>query len=210
MPNRRVVLERLVSQLCDSSCVVSALGYITRDIYALTPSRREQCFYCMGSMGSVVPLAMGIALACPNVTVFALEGDGSLLMNLGSLITVRRYAPPNLVLIVLDNRCYESTGGQPSQPDGFHLHDVIRATGLPITVVNEMSQFDEFLLHKEVMRTGPSVVVVDITPSLPSLRVDESPPTIARRFIQWVNNSAPSTSKPFATEENVAQHGVKW
>jgi sulfopyruvate decarboxylase subunit beta len=68
--------------------------------------------YMPSSMGQVTSLGLGLALAQPKHGVVALCGDGSLLMNLGSLVTIAQH-PAELWLILLDNRQYEITGGQP-------------------------------------------------------------------------------------------------
>ena len=67
----------------------------------------------LGSMGMASSIGLGLALA-QKKRVYAIDGDGSLLMNLGSLATIARHAPPNYCLIVIDNKCYSSTGNQPT------------------------------------------------------------------------------------------------
>jgi len=175
--NRSEALRRIVNHVNDDVCLISPLGYVTRDLFALTPGLRDQCFYCMGSMGSVVPLALGISLASPANHVYAIEGDGSLLMNLGSLVTVRRYGKGNLTLFIFDNRCYESTGGQPSQPEGFNIEDVCRAAGLKTAVATDGNEIEEFFEQREA---AVLVIKVALTPATP--RVDEEPKVIAERF----------------------------
>ena len=66
------------------------------------------------SMGQATSLGLGIALARPDRKVVVANGDGSMLMNLGSLVTMTAQAPPNLTVIVFDNGVYEVTGGQPT------------------------------------------------------------------------------------------------
>lgn len=183
---RGEALKKILDHLGDDVCLISPLGYITRDLFSLTPNLRERCFYCMGSMGSVVPLALGVSLARPSVTVFAIEGDGSLLMNLGGLVTLRRYARGNISLFVFDNRCYESTGGQPSQPNGFNIEDVCRATGLIAYVATQSRQIEHFFEQRETF-TGPSVLVVKVGLSPPTERVNEEPQLISDRFANWLS-----------------------
>jgi phosphonopyruvate decarboxylase len=66
----------------------------------------------VGSMGCVVPLALGLALARPDLRVVALDGDGAALMRMGAFATVGAYGPPNLRHLLLDNGAHDSTGGQ--------------------------------------------------------------------------------------------------
>jgi len=72
----------------------------------------------LGSMGLAVPIALGVALAQPDRKVFALEGDGSLLMQLGALTTVANLKPRNLTIVVWDNAMYQITGLQPTAAAG--------------------------------------------------------------------------------------------
>lgn len=87
------------------------LGLPSRELYSL--GDKPSYFYMLGSMGMASSIGLGLALA-QKKRVYAIDGDGSLLMNLGSLATIARHAPPNYCLIVIDNKCYSSTGNQPT------------------------------------------------------------------------------------------------
>ena len=182
---RSEMLRLILGHVGDDVCLISPLGYITRDLFSLTAERREQCFYCMGSMGSVVPLALGVSLSAPAKRVFAIEGDGSLLMNLGALVTLRRYGKGNMSLFVFDNGCYESTGGQPSQPEGFNIEDVCRAAGLETSVATDAHQIEQFF---ELTQDSPAVLVIKVALAPPTARVEEEPKLIADRFSNWLRN----------------------
>src|SRR5207253_1541720 len=84
---------RLVSKLKHDEAVIGGIGNTNFDLWAAGP--RPQNFYMLGSMGLACPIALGVALAQPQRRVFALEGDGSLLMQLGCLTTIATLAPPN-------------------------------------------------------------------------------------------------------------------
>ena len=188
-------LRRIISSIDNHSCVISPLGYVTRDLFSITGELREQCFYCMGSMGSVIPLSLGISLARPLVHVFAIEGDGSLLMNLGALVTLRRYSRGRISLFVFDNRCYESTGGQPSQPDGFNLEDVCRATGLQTYVATQALHVEEFIQMREASSEPVAVLVLKVALASPGGRADEEPRAIANRFSKWLRKTDQTTRR---------------
>jgi thiamine pyrophosphate-dependent acetolactate synthase large subunit-like protein len=185
---RLEALRQITARLDGGSCLVSSLGYISRDLFSITADLRERCFYCMGSMGSVVPFALGISLAQPSLHVWAVEGDGSVLMNLGALVTVRRYSKSALSLFIFDNRCYESTGGQPSQPEGFQIEDVCRAIGLPTFVATAPEQLEQFLELRQAA-TEPAVLVVKVSLASPRARADEEPAVIAQRFGKWLRRA---------------------
>ncbi len=107
---RMDVIATIVEELTDE-LVICNLGYPSRELYALKD--RKTHFYMLGSMGLASSIGLGLALA-QSRKVVALDGDGSLLMNLGSLTTIANHAPENYLLVVLDNRCYGSTGCQPT------------------------------------------------------------------------------------------------
>src|SRR5256885_15728493 len=99
--NRTELTRRLVGKLKREEAVVAGIGNTNFDLFAA--GHRPQNFYMLGSMGLAVPIALGGAVAQPGRQFFALEGDGSLLMNLGCLATVASVAPRNLAIIVWDN-----------------------------------------------------------------------------------------------------------
>src|SRR5436853_7661412 len=90
--------------------VIASLGHPAYDLFAA--GDRPENFYTWGSMGLASSMGLGLAMARPDLRVFVLDGDGSLLMNLGSLATIGWTRPKNLVLIVWDNGEYGTTGGQ--------------------------------------------------------------------------------------------------
>jgi len=103
----RLLVERLRNEV-----VVSNLGQATLDLQRLG-DRPLNC-YTFGSMGQCSSIGLGIALARPDVRVVCLDGDGSLLMNLGSLCTIATLAPRNYALVIWDNEVHMTTGGQPT------------------------------------------------------------------------------------------------
>src|SRR5580692_12583212 len=99
--NRFDLTQRLVARLHNDEAVVAGIGNTNFDLWAA--KRRPQNFYMLGSMGLAVPIALGVALAQPHRKVIALEGDGSILMQLGSLSTVAARAVKNLCIVIMDN-----------------------------------------------------------------------------------------------------------
>ncbi len=90
--------------------LLASTGFCGRELYAIAD--RANHLYMVGSMGCVTPLALGLALARPDLKVIALDGDGAALMRLGALATVGATAPRNFWHLLLDNSAHESTGGQ--------------------------------------------------------------------------------------------------
>ena len=110
--NRFDLTSRLVAKLKNEEAVVGGIGNTNFDLWAA--GHRPQNFYMLGSMGLAFPIALGVALAQPKRRVFALEGDGSLLMQMGCLSTIATLKPKNLTMVVMDNGVYQITGAQPT------------------------------------------------------------------------------------------------
>ena len=178
--NRKIVIKHIVQNLNEHDLLVASLGFISRELYSETASMRERCFYCLGSMGNVAPLALGISLTYSKGRIFALEGDGSLLMNLGTLITLYRYGSNKIRLIIFDNKCYESTGSQPSQPDNFQLENICQAVGLETQIAERPEQIYSFMRASH--ESHPSVLVAKINCTPPAPRINENPKKISSRF----------------------------
>src|SRR6266850_5483858 len=114
--NRFALTQRLVGKLKHDEAVVGGIGNTNFDLWSA--GHRPQNFYMLGSMGLAIPIALGVAVAQPRRHVIALEGDGSLLMQLGCLTTVAALAPKNLTIVVMDNGLYQITGSQPTPAAG--------------------------------------------------------------------------------------------
>ena len=155
---------------------------------------REGNLYTMG-MGLVTPVVLGIALSLPRRGVIALDGDGSMLLNLGALSTVGNYAPPNLICIIFDNESYASTGGLPTATAGKTKLDQI-AKGAGITNAFEISRIEDFreLTTKALAGRGPWVLVCKV--------VGEKPPVEPKlmdgrenkyRFVRYIEQTEGTT-----------------
>lgn len=100
-------LKIIASRLKDELCIVG-LGGLVDEWTEIYPANRS---LPLNAMGCVVPLALGVAVGLPHRRIVALDGEGSLLMNLGALATLGNENPPNLLTVVFDNGSYESSGG---------------------------------------------------------------------------------------------------
>lgn len=109
-PLTRTTATRLLGERLTREVVVSNLGQASLDLQQIA-DRPLNC-YTYGAMGQCSSIGLGIALARPDVRVICLDGDGSLLMNLGSLCTIATESPRNYALVVWDNEVHQTTGGQ--------------------------------------------------------------------------------------------------
>src|SRR5499427_4324104 len=123
--------------------VVTIMGAVAAELYTL--GHRSNFFYLEHAMGLASSMGLGIALAMPRHKVVVIDGDGSLLMNLGTLSTMARYRPGNLVHIVFDNGSLLSVGGFPTATStGTDLAGVARASGVPCVMdANTIQLFQE-------------------------------------------------------------------
>ncbi len=109
--------------------VVTIMGAVAAELYTL--GHRDNFFYLEHAMGLASSMGLGIALAMPQHKVVVIDGDGSLLMNLGTLSTLARYKPGNLLHIVFDNESLLSVGGFPTATaTGTNLAGIARASGV--------------------------------------------------------------------------------
>ena len=169
--NRADLTARLVARLKNDEAVVGGIGNTNFDLWAA--GHRPQNFYMLGSMGLAFPIALGVALAQPDRRVFALEGDGSLLMQLGCLSTIATLKPKNLSMIVMDNGIYQITGAQPT-PAAATTDLMAVAIGCGLT--NSTWAADEEDFERLVDRS-----LTSSEPMLIGVRIDDKPGTGATR-----------------------------
>ncbi len=126
---RADALEAIYPEL-EQRIVVTIMGAVAAELYML--GHRHNFFYLEHAMGLASSMGLGIALAMPQHPVIVIDGDGSLLMNLGTLSTMARYKPGNLLHIVFDNESLLSVGGFPTATaTGTDLAGIARASGIP-------------------------------------------------------------------------------
>jgi len=121
--------------------VVTIMGAVAVELFTL--GHRHNFFYLEHAMGLASSMGLGIALSMPQHKVIVLDGDGSLLMNLGTLSTMARYRPGNLLHIVFDNESLLSVGGFPTATaTGTDLAGIAKASGIPhVEAVDNVDQF---------------------------------------------------------------------
>jgi sulfopyruvate decarboxylase subunit beta len=179
---KRIQAIAMASQAAEArnALLICNLGYPSRELYAVN-DRREN-FYMLGSMGLASSIGLGLALAQPLRRVIVLDGDGSVLMNLGTLATVAHHAPNNYLLVILDNCCYGSTGSQPScTREKTDLAALAQAAGAEkVRRASSPSELEEAL--ESGLEAG-GVAVVRVDPGNAEVPViDLSPPEILERF----------------------------
>ena len=190
--NRLGATRQLMAMLGDEP-VIASLGHPAYDLF--TAGDRPANFYTWGSMGLASSVGLGLAMARPDVRVFVLDGDGSLLMNLGSLATIGWVQPANLVLIIWDNGEYGTTGGQETATaHGADLEAAARSMGATTTItVRTAEEFDASVTRAR-SEPGPWVIVAKVAESAPT----DKPPLdcvfIKQRFMAAIGHPEAGTS----------------
>jgi sulfopyruvate decarboxylase subunit beta len=172
MMRRLDALRAIYAQLEDA-VVVTIMGAVAAELQSI--GHRPNFFYLQHAMGLASSMGLGIALARPDRRVVVLDGDGSILMNLGGLTTLARYRPGNMVHVVFDNESLLSVGGFPTATStGSDLAGIAAAAGVPRTcTVRDLkaftSAFDGAMKAAElstivakVEAIGPSGYVTDL------------------------------------------------
>ena len=169
--------------------IVSANGFISRDLFSISDTRPT--FYMIGSMGLASSIGLGIALKDPGKKVFVFDGDGNILMNLGSLTTIGSLKPKNLVHVVFDNSVHESTGSQPTNTNFVSIEKIAKASNYIHTFTVRTADNFEKILRKIKKLKGPIMIVVKIQKSDTerSERISISPVEIKEHFMSSCNIS---------------------
>lgn len=182
----RLLVERLTGEV-----VVSNLGQATLDLQRLG-NRPLDC-YTFGAMGQCSSVGLGIALARPDVRVVCLDGDGSLLMNLGSLCTIATLGLRNYALVVWDNQAHVTTGGQPTATAfRSRLGGIARGAGIE-KVIEPGDEAALVAAYERLLREdGPFVVVVKVEPNRAEGRLDRDVIGYKLRFMRALAATRPS------------------
>jgi sulfopyruvate decarboxylase subunit beta len=170
---RLEALEAIYSEL-ERPVVVTIMGAVAAELQSI--GHRPNFFYLLHAMGLASSVGLGIALARPDLPIVVLDGDGSLLMNLGGLTTLARYRPKNLVHVVFDNESLLSVGGFPTATStGSDLAEIARGAGVPRTLtvrtlddfkrafVDALRAGDLTTMVAKVEAVGPPTYITDLS-----------------------------------------------
>jgi len=189
-PLTRAAATRMLAERLTREVVVSNLGQASVDLQTIA-DRPLNC-YTYGAMGQCSSIALGIALARPDVRVICLDGDGSLLMNLGSLCTIAAAAPRNYALVVWDNEVHQTTGGQPTATAGrASLSAIARGAGIDRAI--EVRTEDELRrAYDQVLgEDGPIAVCVKVEKGRAQGPFDRDVLGQSRRFMKALAAASP-------------------
>ncbi len=176
-------LAVLGPEVPDGTVCIHANGFIGRAGYAARD--RDESFYMIGSMGLAASIGLGVALSKPDRRVLVLDGDGNVLMNLGTLATIAAAAPKNLLHVCFDNGVHASTGAQPTISNRVDLGEIARAAGYRAVVRVASPEQLAGALPAFLGGAGPAFLHVRITPGPagpPGPRIPYEPPEMTARL----------------------------
>jgi sulfopyruvate decarboxylase subunit beta len=170
---QRIDALRAIYDDLENDIVVTIMGAVAAELYSL--GHRKNFFYLQHAMGLASSMGFGLALSKPGKRVIVLDGDGSLLMNLGTLSTIAWYAPRNLIHVVFDNETLLSVGGFPTATSArSDLAGIAQKSGYPeAATVRSVEEFTKTwrathdrlelsMIVAKVEATGPKSFLMDL------------------------------------------------
>jgi sulfopyruvate decarboxylase beta subunit len=174
-----------VLELLHDQPVIICNGFPSREAFKIAD--RPTHFYMIGSMGVAAAIGLGVALSKPNKQVVIFDGDGNVLMGMGTLATVGFLKPRNFIHLVFDNEVYGSTGNQPTISNIVRLEQVAKAAGY-VNVERVTEREDIVYEFKELLKKdGPSMLLIKVNELAEDAgRVLLEPPEITERFMKAI------------------------
>ena len=179
MARREAIID--IMNYIEDELVICNIGFPSRELYDIKD--RDENFYMIGSMGLASSIGFGLALARPDKDVVIIDGDGSLLMNMGSLVTIFANNPHNLTWIVIDNGAYGSTGNQDTYAQVLDLAKIAKSVGF-----KNSFKFDDIDLGEVIKSDEASFIVYETEPGNSSAPIiDLDPVEIKDRFMRAID-----------------------
>lgn len=191
MMKRYDAIRAVVKDLEDE-LVISNIGVPSKELHEIKDSKNN--FYMLGSMSMATPIALGLAMAlernADDRKVVVLDGDGSVLMNLGELVTVYTQDPKNLIVVIIDNEAYGSTGSQKTYSSQVSLSNIARSVGInEVYYIDARSDVDDIDvdMKKYLGMDGPVVLHIKVNAGNSDAKnIKYSPSKIKNRFMKTI------------------------
>ncbi|MGB0909835.1 MAG: thiamine pyrophosphate-dependent enzyme [Nitrospirales bacterium] len=186
MQSRAQAMGALLELITDQPLIICN-GFPSREAQKLRD--RDANFYMIGSMGATAGIGLGLALSQPKKTVVVFDGDGNVLMSMGTLATIGALKPKNLVHVVFDNEVYGTTGNQPTYSRLVNLDKVAKAAGY-VNIERVREREDIVYEFKDMLASeGPSFLLIKVNEQIEDAdRVAIEPVDITKRFKATINS----------------------
>ena len=180
MQSRAQAMAALFEQIAGQPVIICN-GFPSREAQKIKD--RPANFYMIGSMGVTASIGLGLALAKPDQKVIVFDGDGNVLMGMGTLATIGALKPKNLIHVVFDNEVYGTTGNQPTYSRLVRLEEVAKSAGY-VNVERVWEREDIVYEFKDMLKqNGPSFLLIKVNEQIEDAdRIAPEPPEITRRF----------------------------
>lgn len=188
MQSRAQAIHALFDVLSDQPVIICN-GFPSREAHKIQD--RSGNFYMIGSMGVAASIGLGLALAKPDRHVVVFDGDGNVLMGMGTLATIGALKPGNLTHVVFDNEVYGTTGNQPSYSRLVRLDHVAKAAGYA-NVERVWEREDIVYEFKDMLNNeGPNFLLIKVNEQIEDAdRVALDPPDVTQRFRDAVGSAS--------------------
>ena len=185
-PKRIEIIKKIVENIGENEIIVCNIGIPSKELYSIKD--RERNFYMLGSMGLASSIGLGLALNCKD-KVIAIDGDGSILMNLGSLSTIGYMNPKNYILVIIDNSAYGSTGNQKTHTGkNANLEEIAKGCGLEAVTTHSLEEFEKEF-KKALNEERCKVIIAKAIPYNEKCPNIEIPPVVLKyRFMEAIKN----------------------
>ncbi len=186
--DRRSAIKIIDENIPQDTALIGSTGKIGRELYSRND--RENNLYVVGGMGTASAIGCGLALNSPRQPVAVLDGDGAALMKLGNMATIGGYLPKNMLHIILDNECHDSTGGQKTVSEVVDFTSVAAGCNYRHTYCAETAKSFTGALKDATVKDGPSLIHLKIKPgSPPDLpRPHLRPEEVKKRFMKFIKD----------------------
>lgn len=190
MMKRYDAIKAVVKDL-DDELIISNIGIPSKELHEIRESKNN--FYMLGSMSMATPIGLGLSMALESNDdprkVIVLDGDGSVLMNLGELVTVYVQNPSNLIIVIIDNEAYGSTGSQKTYASEVNLSNIARSVGIKeVYYIDAKDSVDNIDMNEYLNKKGPIVLHIKVNAGNSDAKnIKYTPSKIKNRFMKSIS-----------------------
>ena len=163
--SREEAIQITAAALGSNDCIVSTTGMISRELFEYRTTMgqsHERDFLTVGSMGHASQIALGIAMEKPDRHVWCFDGDGAVIMHMGSMAITASKAPGNLVHVLFNNGAHDSVGGQPTVGLNIDIPAIAKAVGYKNAFSVNTAEALKTLLGNPAIKEGPVLIEVQV------------------------------------------------